>query len=413
MAKKPDTSDKVGALIYEINAELNKGVPKKEWVMYVGRADDTAAPFLLRRPTGIVGIDVRIGGGWPAGGVSQIAAPEGVGKNALVLQTLAETQRIYGDDARILWCCTEFPIDKPFAHMFGVIVPMSDAEIELENLARKRESSPLLTKKQIAKKQRSLGEFLVIDSGTTAKRFESVVHAVKSNLFQVVVIDSMGAILTEQRDEKELGEFAQQSSEAFLVTEFQKKLWGALGDPTHGDVNLTTILVINQVRANRNASMYGKKWQVGGAHALKHAKLIDLWLDRGEAIQGKRSSGSDDAEEDDGGKKGKKVKIGKKVRWEIAKGKAGCHEGDKGIVEYHYDSGWQLEKDLVDTAIDIGVLLRIGNAKYALIDEDGEVVDEVTGKANLYERAYDETWFEVVRNLILKKEGVKCVYRLS
>jgi RecA/RadA recombinase len=397
-------AEDINVVLYKINAELNKGVPKKEWISYVSRADETASPFLLRRPTGITSLDLSIAGGFPAGGVSQIAAPEGVGKNALVLQTLAQCQQIYGDDTNIMWCCTEFAIDKPFAHRFGVVMPFSDEDIRLENMARERYGSPELTDKEIAKLQQSLGNFVIIDTGTTAKRLEAVARAVKSNTFQIIVIDSLGAILTEQREAKELGEFAQQSSEAFLITEFQKKLWGALSAPDRGDTNLTTILAINQVRANRNATAFGKKWVVGGAYALKHAKLIDVWLDRGEAIKGKQKSKE--------GEKGKEVKLGKKVRWQIAKGKAGCHEGDTGTVDYLFDSGWDIEKDLVDIAIETGVIERTGPSKYALIDDDGEVIDEVIGKAALVTLAFNDTWFNAVRDLVLKKEGIKCLYRL-
>jgi RecA/RadA recombinase len=396
-------NDPIDTLIGKVNAKLNAGVPKKEWKSFVARADDVWSPFILRRPTGIIGIDRYIGGGWPAGGISHIAAPEGVGKNALVLQTIAECQRRHGNKSRIAWATTEFPIDKLYAQSFGVVIPMSDMEIRLENKARGRDNRARLTKKQTARMKRSLGRFLILDTGSTAQRFEAVVDLVKSNLFQIIVVDSMGAILTEQREEKVLGEFAQQSSEAFLVTEFQKKLWGAFGDPSEDEVNWTSLMVINQIRGNRNAGTFGRKWTVGGAHALKHAKLVDLWMTRGEPIKGKVPKG-DDSE--------KTVKIGKKVKWEITKGKAGCHEGPTGIVDYYYKSGFQIEKDLVDNALDAGVVIRTGKAQYALIDEDGTVVEEIYGKSNLYNTAYDEEWFRAVYDLILRKDGVSCIYTL-
>ena len=397
-----------------VNDHMNEGVTKKDRKRYVTTADETMTPFKMRRRFGICSLDVAIGGGAPAGGPTQIAAPEGVGKNALVWQGIKENQDVYGDDSAVIWLPTEYPIDKPFGHMFGAVCPMSDSEIDIENRARKRDGRSKLSKKQTDKMQRSLGSFLILDEGTTANRFEALVELVKTNVFQIAVVDSIAAILTDQRSDTPLGEFAQQSSEAFLLTEFQKKLWGALGNPHDPDnthqPNWTTLLLINQVRANRNLQKggFGRKWVVGGAHALKHGKLLDIILTRGKSIEGTRVIGVDS----EGEEKTKRIRLGKEVSWEIAKAKAGTHEGQRGTVEYHYDSGWQVEKDLVNTALYSGVIERIGNSKYVVVDVDGEIADEVTGKQSLYDRAYDDVWFRTVYDLVMRKEGVSCIYRL-
>lgn len=412
MAKKDkelSRSERIDLVTSEVNAYLNAGSPKKEWRPFVARADETWSPFKLRRPTGIPALDLVIGGGFPAGGVSQIAAPDGVGKNALCHQTIAQCQRIYGEDSAIAWACTEFPLDKPFAHMFGVVVPMSDDDVEMENMARKRAGLKALTKKQVARRQRTLGDFVVIEQGTTAERLEAVVRLVKSNLFQIIVLDSIGAILTGAREEKDVGEETQQMAEARLVTQFQQKMWGALSPSKKGEPNWTTILVINQVRANKSTSAFARKWAVGGAHALRHGKLGDIVMSRGETIKGKKVLSSD---EDGTPLKTKEVKIGKQVKWEIAKGKAGFHDGPTGVIDYYYDSGFQVEKDLVDAAFLHEVLLRTGKSKYALIDENGEVMEEYVGKSTVYEQAYDELWFKTVYELVLRKEGVTCIYKL-
>jgi len=407
------SKQRVAEAIKFVNDQMNEGVKKKDKRRYVSTADETMTPFKMRRRFGICSLDVAIGGGAPAGGPTQIAAPDGVGKNALVWQGVKEVQEVYKDESAIIWLPTEFAVDKPFGHMFGAVCPMSDAEIDLENRARKRDNRKQLTKKQADRMQRELGSFVVLDEGTTANRFEALVELVKTNQFQIAVVDSIAAILTDQRDETPLGQFAQQSSEAFLVTEFQKKLWGALGAPYDPDgnnqPNWTTLLLINQVRAARGATgPFARKWKVGGAHALKHGKLLDILLTRGKPLEGKRVIGVDA----EGEEKTKKVKIGKEVNWEITKAKAGTHEGQKGTLEYHYDSGWQVEKDLVDTARATGVIQRVGTSKYAVIDVDGEVADEIKGKEALYDAAYDEFWFRTVYDLVLRKEGVSCIYQL-
>lgn len=406
-------SERIDLLTSDVNAYLNAGRPKKEWQPFVARAEETWSPFKLRRPTGIVSLDLATGGGLPAGGTTQIAALDGVGKNALCHQIVAQCQRIYGEESAIAWVCTEFPLDKPFAHMFGVVVPMSDDDIAMENLARKRVELKPLTKSQVAKRQRSLGSFVVVEQGTTAQRLEAVVRLVKSNLFQIIVLDSIGAVLTETRDEKDVGEETQQMAEARLVTQFQQKLWGAYSPDRTGEPNWTTLLVINQARAKKTTSTFGRKWGIGGAHALRHGKLGDIVLIRGEYIEAKKAISYD---EDGTPLKKKMIRIGKEVKWEIAKGKAGFHDGPSGTIDYHYDSGFQVEKDLVDAAFLHGVIIKSGKSKnstkYALVDENGDVMEEYVGKASVYEQAYDELWFRTVYELVLRKEGVTCIYKL-
>lgn len=413
-AEELSRADKVALAVDTINAHLNAGVKKSEWRRYIDVAANTVSPFKLRRPTGILSLDVALGGGFPAGGGCQIAGPDGVGKNALCHQTIAQVQRLYGKDSAIAWVCTEFPLDKPFAQLFGVVVPLSDDEIELENRARRKDGRGKLSKAQIADMQRELGTFMIIETGTSAKRLEAAVGLVETNLFQLIVVDSVAAILTEARDAKQLDEEPQQSSEARLVTEFQKKLWGAY-TPVDGIPNWTTMLVINQVRANRTQFGHAREWKVGGANALKHGKLGDVWLLKGEPIMGsKADDGDDDDDDDDGKKKGGKKRIGKQIRWEIAKGKAGFHEGPNGVVDYHFDSGFQVEKNAVDTAISSGVLRRRDGKSpvYDFVDADGEVIESYTGKPALYEAAYDEVWLKAVYDLVLRKEGVSCIYKL-
>lgn len=396
--------------LHHINTVLNAETPKSEWKEYVHLAKDRMTPFILRRPTRIIDLDIATGGGFPAGGPIQIAAPDGVGKNALCLQVIATNQAIYGEDSAVAWCCTELAFDKPFAHRFDVAVPMSDMEIALEEQARKERGFPPFTQLEIENRKRQVGTFVVIDYGSTAKRLEAVVELVKSNMFQIIVIDSVAAILTDKREDTPLDEFAQQSSEAFLLTEFQKKLWGAYTPSASGVPNYTTLIEINQARAKRNLKgPFDRKWEVGGAYALKHAKLGDILLTRGEQI---KASVADASDPDDLNPKKKSTIIGKNVKWEIAKGKAGFHEGPKGVIEYHFDTGFQLEKSLVNTAINYGVIVQTKKGWYGLIEDTGEVVEEVRGKNTLYSRAYDGEWFNKVYAMVLRKAEVVCLYKL-
>lgn len=116
---------------------------------------------------------------------------------------------------------------------------------------------------------------------------------------------------------------------------------------------------------------------------MRHGHLIDMWLKPGETI-----------------KKGEK-KVGKKVRWTVHKGKAGCHEGGEGELIYNFDTGYDIYSDLVHTAHAQGSLVRSGG-KCFLTNVDGEVIaddlpwgekgqdliDAVYADVDLYDRIY-------------------------
>jgi RecA/RadA recombinase len=406
----PSKQEDLAVLMQHINTMLNAETPKSEWKKYLITADEVVSPFILRRRTGIIGLDLALGGGFPAGGAVQIAAEEGVGKNALCLQTIAECQRIYGDDAAIAWGCTELSFDKPFAHLMGVSVPMSDGEIALEEQARLEQGLPPMDALEIAERKRSVGSFVIVDYGSVEKRLDAIVELIRSNVFQIVVVDSMAAILTQQQDDTALDEYAQQSSEAMLLTRWQNKLTHAFGPDAEGNPNWTTLIKTNQVREKRNRKgPFDRAWRVGGARACKHANLGDIWLVRGEQLMA--TVGDDDVSLGVPLRK-RKVVLGKRVKWEIHKGKAGFHEGPKGTVDYHFDEGFQIEKDLVDTALERGVIVRLKPSVYGVISPDGEVVEEVRGRQQLYLKAFDGEWFHRVYTFTLRKAGITCLYKL-
>lgn len=373
------------------------------------RAQDASSPFLLRRPTGIPSLDISIGGGWPAGGVSEIAGPPGIGKNGLCNQTIAENQRIHGEESSVAWITIELAgYDKGHAHIIGVQVSMSEYEIKLENLSRLKKGLKPLGKTDIARRKRQVGEFLIGDEGSTAQRLQGVVELVQDNQCQLVVIDSMAALVSEARDDTDLDDEPQQSAEARLATEFQKKLWSAYCNPNNGAHNLTTVLAINQVRANRRKrSAFDSEWVVPGAYAIRHGKLVDVVLKTGKGIfmtpTGKETLKGDKAN----------TKIGKWVRWKIEKGKAGCHEGPSGEVAYYFSCGFEKYLDLLVTAKHLE-LIKQRKDKFWFVDSEGQTthegeggIDEMVNLVSSSEKVFDSIYWELMR-----KAGVTCVHKL-
>jgi len=373
------------------------------------RAGQSSSPFQLRRPTGIASLDISMGGGWPAGGVSEIAAPPGIGKNALCNQTIRWCQRTYGDEACVAWITLELSgYDKPHAHICGVKVAMSDYELKLENLSRKKQGRKKLSATDIKRRRQQIGEFLIADEGSTAQRLQACVELVQENLCQIIVIDSLAAFVSEARDDTDLDDEPQQSAEARLATEFQKKLWSAYCNPINGDINLTTVLAINQVRANRTKrSPFDRAWTVPGAYAIRHGKLVDVVLQPGTGIY-MTPGGKETARADK-----KNTKIGKQVKWSIAKGKAGCHEGPSGEYPYYFSWGADIYTDLLVTAKDCGVIRQKGD-RYYLLDHDNEVIQEDEGGFDEMKEwvSSSDAAFDAVYWLIMRRNKLKCVHKL-
>lgn len=105
-----------------------------------------------------------------------------------------------------------------------------------------------------------------------------------------------------------------------MITQFQNKVYPRLiFDRPDGTKQRTAIVGISQARANTDAGMYGPKTKSSiGAFAWKHAQMANIELRTGAKIK----DGTDI--------------IGKEVRWEIRKGKAGTHDGKSGSFNYYH-----------------------------------------------------------------------------
>ena len=199
-------------------------------------------------------------------------------------------------------------LDKQFAHMFGAVVPMSQKEIDMINAARADKGLPKLSSQEVKFRKRKLGEFILVDSGSSAQRLDVCLRLIESNKFQLIVIDSLASLLTDVQGETDLQDEPQQSSEAKLISRFCYKYWGRHGR-AHGEdegANWTTVLATYQVRGNRSTAKYKKAWAVGGAHALRHAKAIDLHMENGDRFPSSKE----------------KEQLGKKIKFIVKKGKA-------------------------------------------------------------------------------------------
>ena len=319
------------------------------------RGEEIEGRFDLRRPSGITQLDLACGGGFPAGGLSQIDGLDGIGKNLLLNHYLAKQQRIYKENTNLGMVCLEGAFDKLFARAVGVKVALSNYEIEAIGRVRHLKGQPELTSDEADEFKEQIGNFHVFRGAAAEKILEGVVDWVACNSYQIIGIDSWDAMLTIAEENKDLEDNAKVADASNIQTRWMKKIFGALapqkicpncfsrplgfkifgkggysyecGNKDCGWKGLrpfmweneTTIIGLRQVRANMKAYGHAREYRTTGAYALRHGKMIDVQLRKGKPIMVK------DRE------------VGKEIVWELTKGKAGTHEGLTGTYSYYFN----------------------------------------------------------------------------
>jgi recombination protein RecA len=183
-------------------------------------------------PTGVLSIDTAIGvGGFPRGRVVEVYGPESGGKTTLTLQVIAEAQLLGGTCAFI---DAEHALDTKYARQLGV---------DIDNLLV---SQP--------------------DNGEQAMEIAETV--IKSGLVDVVVVDSVAALVPKAELEGEMGD-PQMGLQARLMSQALRKLTGAVSK------SKTCLIFINQIR-EKIGVMFGNPETTTGGRALKFYASLRL-----------------------------------------------------------------------------------------------------------------------------------------
>lgn len=392
-AKKRD----VLAIMNKINREAKKTV--------IRFAEEAPNTYYLRRPSGILQLDIDCGGGLPAGGFTTISGPDAAGKSLLLYKYFAMHQKIFGPHSCIGYASPEGAIDFLWARKIGWMIAIPDSAIDEEQRNRQLRGVPLLTKEEIAELKTEIGINVRIDHDTGEKLLDSILTLIQSGHFGIIALDSLESVMPgAEAGLDSLEDNPQQAARAGLLTRFMMH-YGAAMSGTSGP-NYTTLIATCQVRSNRKkaevASYYAKymkDWASTAPRAIRHWRLLDITVEAGEKIKKEIN--------------GVKKQIGKMMDWEITKGKAGTHDGIKGEVAFEYDG-------LID---DLSTVLVAG-MRYG-------VIEEKDGKLTLHrESGPDPSWAKIpsrndfikrmainledemiVRREILSAAGVKCLYR--
>jgi recombination protein RecA len=202
-------------------------------------------------PTGAISIDYALGvGGIPRGRVIEIFGPESSGKTTLALQVIAEAQKMGGMAAFV---DAEHALDATYAQKLGV---------DVENL-------------------------LVSQPDNGEQALEIVEVLIRSNGVDVVVVDSVAALVPKAEIEGEMGE-AQMGLQARLMSQALRKLTGAVSK------SKTCLIFINQLR-EKIGVMFGNPETTTGGRALKFYASVRLDIRRiasikdGDAVVGGRT----------------------------------------------------------------------------------------------------------------------------